>query len=72
MKLFSVRLKDKNDIRSPEVLANLNWDKLDKIIKDSELKYTFNERNYQDFLNRYNEYIKECKKSWDNNIFWAM
>lgn len=62
MKLFSSRGKDHDDIRAKDVLNNLNWVKLEQIISSGEVDNSFNERRYKEFLSRYEEYVKECKK----------
>lgn len=64
MKLFSTRGKDQKDIREQEVIDNLNWNKLDEIISSGEVDISFNERRYKEFLSKYKEYVKECKK-WE-------
>lgn len=62
MKLFSFRGKDHQDIRTKEVLENLNWELLDEIISSGEADTSFNKRRYNEFLSRYKEYVEECKK----------
>lgn len=62
MKLFSSRGKDHEDIRNKNVLDNLDWAKLDVIISSGEADTSFNQRRYKEFLSRYLEYVKECKK----------
>ena len=62
MKLFSSRGKDHDDIRVKDVLDNLNWVKLEQIISSGEVDNSFNERRYKEFLSRYSDYVKECKK----------
>ena len=63
MKLFSGREKDYNDISSPNVIRNLNWDLLDKIIEDGEVDNSFNERRYKIFLDNYDRYKDKYKTS---------
>lgn len=62
MKLFSDREKDLIDIRDPGVINNLNWDLLDKIISSGEADVSFHELRYKHFIQKYQEYVKECKK----------
>ena len=62
MKLFSDRKKDLDDIREKEVVNSINWHLLDSIIQSGEANNTFNERRYKWFLEKYNAYVKECKK----------
>lgn len=62
MKLHSSRKKDYLDATNEEVIKTLNWTLLEKIVDDGELDNTFNERKYKEFLNKFNEYIKEYKK----------
>lgn len=62
MKLHSSRKKDYVDIRTDEVIKNINWNLLEDIISSGEADVSFNSRRYKEFLDRYNEYKKECCK----------
>lgn len=62
MKLFSDRKKDLDDIRRREVIKNLNWELLDKIILSGEADNSFNNQRYKWFLIKYKEYVEECRK----------
>lgn len=62
MKLHSHRGKDANDIRIKEVIDAIDWSLLDSIIASGEANTSFNEREYKEFLNRYNEYKREANK----------
>ena len=62
MKLFSNRTKDYKDIREKDVINNLNWELLDKIISSGEADISFNQTRYKQFLERYEEYKKEFSK----------
>ena len=59
MKLFSDRERDRIDIRNEEVVNNLNWELLDKIISSGEADVSFNTARYKDFLKKYEDYRKE-------------
>ncbi len=59
MKLFSNRDKDHKDITGRALLDSLNWDLLQDIVDSGELSYTFNERRYKEFLDKFQEYVKE-------------
>ena len=58
-KLHSPRELDANDIREPEVLAALDWDRLDVIATEMEEQKYF-ERRYQEFRISYEQYREEC------------
>jgi hypothetical protein len=60
-KLCSGREVDELDIRKPEVLKVLDWDKLDGIIKDMEHS-VLSSRTYKTLLFNYGEYVKEYQK----------
>ena len=62
-KLFSPRDTDRQDIIKDSVIKALDWDLLDQIARsDEEVKLNaLNERNYQDFLFNYEEYVRRYK-----------
>ena len=62
-KLFSYRDTDRQDIIKDLVIKALDWDLLDRIARfDEEVKLNaLNERNYQDFLFNYEEYVRRYK-----------
>ena len=62
-KLFSYRDTDRQDIIKDTVVQALDWDLLDQIARsDEEVKLNaLNERNYQDFLYNYEEYVRRYK-----------
>ena len=62
MKLFSTRAKDWKDIREKEVTDHVNWDLLKQIVTSGEADNTFNTRVYKEFLERYEDYLKENNK----------
>lgn len=62
MKLFSSRGKDHKDIRSNEIVNNINWELLNEIVSSGEADVSFNQIRYKEFLSRYQEYVEECKK----------
>ena len=64
-KLFSHRDTDRQDIIRDTVVGALDWELLDRIVRsDEEVKRNaLNERNYQDFLFDYEEYVRRCRLS---------
>ena len=62
-KLFSYRDTDRQDIIKDTVVQALDWELLDQIARsDEEVKLNaLNERNYQDFLYNYEEYVRRYK-----------
>ena len=62
-KLFSYRDTDRQDIITDAVIKALNWDLLEQIAKtDDEVKLNaLNERNYNDFLFNYEEYVRRYR-----------
>ena len=58
-KLCASRAEDKEDIISPNVINSIDWNLLEHLaIDDNELKAaSLNERNYNDFLYDYKEYV---------------
>ena len=58
-KLHSTRPKDAQDIRRPEVLKALDWDRLADAVADTEGSVLI-ERRHRDFLADYASYRKEC------------
>lgn len=62
-KLFSYRDTDRQDIIKDTVVKALDWALLDQIVRSEEevKKNALNERNYQDFLFDYEEYVRRYK-----------
>ena len=62
-KLFSYRDTDWQDIITDSVVQALDWDLLDRIVKsDEEVRMNaLNERNYQEFLYNYEEYVRRYR-----------
>lgn len=58
-KLYSDRDIDATDIRRPEVLAALDWDRLEAVASDMEGSKLI-ERRHRQFLYNYEQYRKEC------------
>ncbi|MDO9556314.1 MAG: DUF6036 family nucleotidyltransferase [Coriobacteriia bacterium] len=59
-KLYSDRETDEHDIRRPEVLEALGWERLEEVaiaMQGSKM----NDRRYKQFLHNYREYRQECK-----------
>ena len=59
MKLFSDRIKDYKDITEKTVLERIDWTLMQKIVDDGELNYSFDEKRYKRFLDKYNKYKRE-------------
>jgi hypothetical protein len=59
-KLFSGRTVDYADIREKCVLGKIDWQLLDNLSKEVKLS-ALNERNYNEFLEKYNEYVSRWK-----------
>jgi hypothetical protein len=57
-KLNSDRAIDVSDVRRPEVLAALNWDRLAEVVADMEGSRLI-ERRHREFLRAYESYRKE-------------
>jgi len=57
-KLHSDRETDKADVRRPEVLSALDWDRLTDVVEDMRAS-SQNERRYRLFLDNYEEYRKK-------------
>jgi hypothetical protein len=57
-KLYSDRETDARDIRRPEVLRALDWERLAEVATDMQASM-MNERRYEQFLHHYREYRKE-------------
>jgi hypothetical protein len=57
-KLYSDRERDAHDIRRPEVLRALDWERLAEVATDMQASM-MNERRYEQFLHHYREYRKE-------------
>ncbi len=62
-KLFSYRDTDRQDIIKDTVVQALDWDLLDRIVRsDEEVRLNaLNERNFQDFLFNYEEYVRRYR-----------
>lgn len=63
-KLYSIRLKDMQDIENESILNNLDWNLLDKLANDeNEAKCSaLNTRTYSEFKQSYEEYRRRfCK-----------
>lgn len=63
-KLYSIRLKDIQDIENESILNNLDWNLLDKLASDeNETKCSaLNTRTYSEFKQSYDEYRRRfCK-----------
>jgi hypothetical protein len=58
-KLHSDRETDAADVRRPEVLAALDWDKLAEVADEMRAS-SLNERRYDLFLRNLELYVKEC------------
>lgn len=54
-KLCSSRPTDEHDVRRPEVLAVLDWERLDHVARDMK-ESRLNDRNYREFLRNYAEF----------------
>jgi hypothetical protein len=63
-KLYSDRPTDVTDIRRPEVLAALDWDRLAEVVWDMEGSRLV-ERRYRQMLANYAAYRKECEPCGD-------
>lgn len=59
-KLYSNRPIDESDVRRPEVLAALDWDRLDEVVEDMRGTVLV-DRRYRDMLANYEAYKKECR-----------
>jgi hypothetical protein len=60
-KLYAMRPPDIKDLRSPEVLAQINWELLDHIVydKDEAKASALNERRYSEMVQAYEDYREE-------------
>lgn len=63
-KLGSPRPKDLKDISLPEVVEQINWQLLDELFHD-KIGDLLNERIQREFIETYNNYVKDHKK-WEN------
>ena len=63
-KLYSDRPVDETDVRRPEVLAALNWDRLATVAEDMEASSLI-ERRFRQFLGNYTSYREEYGPSDD-------
>ena len=58
-KLCSFRDTDRQDVISPEVLKEIDWDLLEKLATDEdELKANISDRGYSEFMYNYEEYVR--------------
>lgn len=62
MKLFSSRSKDSKDVENPNVLSQIDWDKLDSLVSSDELDYSFDKERLNIFKHNYENYVKKYKK----------
>lgn len=62
MKLYAWRPNDQADLTSPEVIASMDWDLLDKLVNDPDeaAASVLSERRYQEMLVAYREYRRWC------------
>ncbi len=58
-KLHSERDSDAQDVRRPEVLEMLDWERLDEVVADMR-QSKMNDRRHGQFLHNYREYRQEC------------
>lgn len=58
-KLHSERPTDEADVRRPEVLSALDWERLAEVVRDMEAS-TLVERRHRQFLANYRSYREEC------------
>jgi hypothetical protein len=63
-KLFSHREKDIGDLGDPALIARIDWDLLDRIVRDAnEIENNvISEMRYQDFLGNYKNYLKRRRQ----------
>ena len=60
-KLYARRRKDQQDIRTEEVIRNVDWIKLDNLIIEAELS-ALNKREYNELITSYEDYL--LLKEW--------
>ncbi|TDB37685.1 MAG: hypothetical protein D9V44_06375 [Actinobacteria bacterium] len=58
-KLHSERDSDAQDVRRPEVLEMLDWERLVEVVEDMR-DSKMNDRRHSQFLHNYREYRQEC------------
>lgn len=58
-KLHSDRPVDVRDVRRPEVLAALDWTRLEQVVGEMEAS-CLSTRRYREFVDRYRAYREEC------------
>jgi len=58
LKLCSARPTDQADVRRPEVLAALDWERLEQVAGEMQ-KSALNDRRYAEFLGSYLQYREE-------------
>ena len=58
-KLYSDRAKDAADVRRREVIAAIDWNRLDDVVADMEGSKLI-ERRHRQFLHNYEVYRREC------------
>lgn len=62
-KLFSVRPQDKEDICNPRIVADLDWDLLDKIVNSDDFRDNIlSDHTYKMFMLDYRDYREEMHK----------
>jgi hypothetical protein len=59
-KLYSNRPKDADDVRRPEVLERLDWDRLAEVVEDMA-RSKLVERRHRELLHSYRLYREECE-----------
>ena len=59
-KLCSPRPQDALDIRAPDVLSAVSWDRLAEVAEEMRLNM-LNDQRYQEFVFSYDEYREECR-----------
>ena len=62
-KLYSMRPVDKSDIEANEVVNNINWSLLEKLVfdEDEAKASALNDKNYMDLVANYKEYARKHK-----------
>lgn len=59
-KLYSPRSIDEFDVRRPEVVRAIDWERLDDVVKDM-YQSRMNDHRYREFLWTYDKYRQECR-----------
>ncbi len=70
-KLHSNEDRHRQDLLEENIIKAINWDLLDKIVKDRDEIYLneLNDNDYNNFISNYNEYVGRYRK-WENFRFW--